>query len=66
MSLDASRPSRTIHVWLRVIANDGGIDEHSEKLVLVVGGVVLEDSGGVWVVLATMELWPVKAGGTIQ
>lgn len=40
---------RTIHVWRGVIANDGGIDEQSQQLVLVLGGAVLEERRRVWV-----------------
>lgn len=40
---------RTIHVWRGLVANDGGVDEQSQQLVLVLGGVVLEERRRVWV-----------------
>ena len=42
-----SRQSLTILVWLGVVANNGGVDEHRQQRVLVGAGVVLEESGRV-------------------
>jgi len=46
-SIGVFRQSLTIFVWLGVVANDCGVDEESQKLILIVCRVVLEKSSGV-------------------
>lgn len=46
-SFTVLRPSLTIHVWLGIVANNDGVHKESQKRVLVVRGIVLEESSRV-------------------